>query len=291
VRNCPGGSARGFLFRGDGEFGLDLNRWRGFDEDFDFGLGGGGRGRSRSGSRSRRFGLGGLDAEVADEDGTGFDDDAARFDVPKHLGRGFEGDGAAGAEVGGEVAGDLGGVKSDGVLPGKVIAGRDDEAVGLEGALDLRGAVDGEGFFRGDLAKQAALEGDIAGDDLGVEDVDGGFDDEAALGLEVFGGGLVEGVILQIHVAAAALAHGGLGAGGDIEFRTALEAGDVLEVGGDLLAFGRRAEQLLQSEMPVAFLADGGEGSAGFELQVAAMRAGHLHFILLARWHLGHFNF
>ena len=61
------------------------------------------------------------------------------------------------------------------------------------------------------LTEKTAFDNGVANDGFGVEDVALGFHDEGAFGFEVFGDRVGDVIILEIHVAATALAHRGFG--------------------------------------------------------------------------------
>ena len=112
-------------------------------------------------------------------------------------------------------------------------------------------------MFRRELPVKFPPNDDLAGDGFGVENVTFWLNYEPALGFEIFGGGVVDVVIVQIQITAALLAHGGLGAGGNIQFRAALEANDPPQIQRARDFFLRRVESFLNVEMPATLFAIG----------------------------------
>ena len=84
-------------------------------------------------------------------------------------------------------------------------------------------------------------------------------------------------IIAQVHMAAAAFAHGGLGSGGDFQFGSALETADPSQLDGGLGGFrdlgGSFRRIFFETEMGAAFLADGGVTAARLLLDVTALGA------------------
>ncbi len=131
--------------------------------------------------------------------------------------------------IGGEFAGDFRGGGVDWLFPAKMVCGRNDQRFRFESALDFGGRMDGERTAGGQLAEEPPFDDGVGRNDFGVENVAVRFEGEGALGFENFWKTApADGVILQVNVTTAALAHGGLRAEGNFQFRAAFEAGDAL---------------------------------------------------------------
>jgi len=164
--------------------------------------------------------------------------------------------------MGGQFAGDFRRAGAQDVRPPKMIFGRDDEMRGGEAAPDVGGGIDGQGTFGHQFAVEFSPNDGLTRNGLGVEHIAFFFDLEPALGLEIFGDGVGNLIVVQVHVTAAPFAHGGTGVGGDVQFGAAFEAGDTPEIQRAFGDFSRRLERLLNMEMPAALFAVGGKCSA-----------------------------
>src|SRR5690606_8065239 len=131
-----------------------------------------------------------------------------------------------------------------------------------------------------ELAEKAAFQHGFADDGFGVEDVTFGFNYKRALGFEIFGYGVGDAVILQIHVTAAPFAHGGFGADGHFEFSAAIEAGNFFVRDRALDRFATGLEDFLDAKMLSALFTDGRDGRTRLALLVAATGADHQHLFL-----------
>ena len=234
-----------------------------------------------------------------------------RLDVTEENGGGAQPHGAGGAEAGGEFAGDVGIAHEQRLGPEQDGIRRENQLARLEAALDLRGAMNLQRVGV-ELAEELALEDGFTRDGVGVEQAACLLQDDPALGAEVFRERVGDVVILQIHMSAATLAHGGLRRGRNLQFHTALEADDSLHAapqfrrGGGAGRLSRAGyflkntrtcagqlrsgcgrggtSRLIQAEVLAALLANSGVGRRGFALGVPATRARHRSFLRLHRW-------
>src|SRR5438094_986743 len=147
-----------------------------------------------------------------------------------------------------------------------MILRRNNEPARLETALEVRCRVKRQRMFRHQLAQKFPPDDGVAHDCFGVENVALGFDHKPAFGLEVAGDGVGDVVIAQVNVAAAALAHGGLGADGHLKCRAALETNQLAEFFRPLGRPGGGLGDFLNANVLAALFADCGDGGARFRL-------------------------
>src|SRR5262249_43909128 len=112
--------------------------------------------------------------------------------------------------------------------PTKVVPGWDDELACRKAALDRGTGMNLQTAHANNFSNEPAFNDRITDHRVGVHDIAFFLQDKPAVGPEVFGNGLGDRVIAQVHVAAATLAHRGLGRGGHLEFSAALKADDRL---------------------------------------------------------------
>src|SRR5713101_5500699 len=223
---------------------------------------------------------------AAHDHGAFLDRQAGRLDPAKKTGRGFQRYRLLGAQIGHQFAADLRGYDGNGLAPMKTAAHRDNLPRGRKVPLDLRPRMDFQGALGRPLPQQPPLEDAFAGDRVRVEEKASGFDQEAAFGPEVFGNGVGNLVVPQIHVAAAPLAHGGLRRERHFQFRRAFETGDASGLTRRRLRPRGRTEDLLHAKVLVALLANGGVGARRFGLGVPALRTSYRYLARLHRWPL-----
>ena len=144
---------------------------------------------------------------------------------------------------------------------------------GNDAAFDFSRRINGQGAFYGEFAVEFAFDDSVANDAFRVEDPTLEFDHKCALGLEVFGQGRGDGVIVQVHIGAALLAHGGFGPDGHGQFGAAFETGDELLFRSPVRGFRRGFEDFLDAKVLAATFTNCGKRFAGFRLLVAAMWA------------------
>src|SRR4030095_12790173 len=111
----------------------------------------------------------------------------------------------------GQFARDFGGADFDLFSPSEMVGRRDDQTGRVESAFDLSGRINRQRTFGDQLSEKTSFDNGVANDGFGVENIAFGFYDEGAFGLKVFGYRVGDAIILEIHVAATALAHGGFG--------------------------------------------------------------------------------
>jgi len=87
-------------------------------------------------------------------------------------------------------------------------------------------------------------------------------------------------IVAEVHMTAAALAHGGAGRDGHFQFRAALEAVKVLLLDRRFLGFGGGALDFSEPEVGATFFADGGVSAGRLGLAVPAFGAGDRNLFL-----------
>src|SRR5581483_1293054 len=160
------------------------------------------------------------------QDRSFFDDEILGFQVSKEPGGCAQDDGFNGMQVGHEFSRD---VRSAGVnrfAPAEPVPRGNHQFRRFETALDLCGGMNCQRTLHHQLAEKTSLDHCLGHESFRIEHVAGRFDDERSLGFEVFRDCAGDVIVVEVHVAAAALAHRGLGADGNLEFSAAFETGD-----------------------------------------------------------------
>src|SRR5258708_15372329 len=170
----------------------------------------------------------------------------AGFDIPEQSRSGFEQDGARAVQVGHQFTSDFRRADAQGFGPAKVVARWHQQPACGEAALDPGGGVDFERALSHNLPNKPPFDDRLADPRVRVEHISLFFDHQPAISAEVFGSSLVDVIIAQIHVAAAALAHGGFSRRGHFQRGPALEADDPPLFNGRLALRGGSMEDFFQ---------------------------------------------
>jgi hypothetical protein len=162
-----------------------------------------------------------------------------------------------------------------------MVSGRDDQPAGGEGAFDPRRRVNLERALGDQFADDPALDYRLGDERIGIHEVTFLFNDQPAVGAEIFDDSLSDLIIAQINVAAAALAHRRFGGDRHVQFRVALKTTNRFLIDDRLLGADwhpRRDKGLrLQPEMFPAFFTNSRVGALRLRLCMPAFGAGYHH--------------
>lgn len=175
-----------------------------------------------------------------------------------------------------EFAGDFRPADAQKLGPLETVAGRNDEAARIEAAFDRGRRVNLQRAMGDDLANETPFDDRLADQRIGIEDVAFFFDNQASVSAKVFRNRLCDLIVAQVHMAAAAFAHGGLGGGRDVQFGSALETTDAPQLDGWLRGFGNFRGRpglffFFETKVGAASFANRGIGALRLLLDVAAL--------------------
>ncbi len=146
---------------------------------------------------------------------------------------------------------------------------------------DLAGVMNFEDLGN-NSAKDFPAKDELTSNRVRIEKAAAFLERKAAFGFEVFGDGIADFVVLKIHMAAAAFAHGGLRADRDVQIGAALKTADASGFLGSgrarLWDLGRGRQSLLDAKVLPALFANTGVSGRGFLLLMSALRAWHGYF-------------
>src|SRR5204863_8249075 len=119
----------------------------------------------------RRFGFFDANAGGADQDSARFDNEVGARDVTEEASRGLQDNGVCFGNSSDAFAGDFGVAHSKIILPIEALTCRDDEFAGFECAFEVGGGMDFQRILGVEFSEEFALDDDVGGGGLGIENV------------------------------------------------------------------------------------------------------------------------